>query len=407
MFSHYYPYKILDPVHGFIRFDAVEKKMIESVPFGRLHYINQLGMTYLVYPGAKHSRFEHSLGVMELSGRIFDALFAECNLIFDHDLDTESLLYWRAIVRMAALCHDLGHLPFSHTAESSLLGAGGHEQKTFELINSELCAPIFREIGEQAQEDLIKIAIGKEKLHAMGLDYEFDPLERLFSQIITDDNFGADRIDYLIRDASYTGVGLGHFDYQQLIDCLRILPSLEDEDELTLGVTGGGIQSVESLWMARYLMYARVYHHSKVGLYNMHMRRFMSEYYADHPLEDLKNYVRQIDSTILNALVISDKPDAQVLLRQREPFVEVALTQDQEEKVLENQTALMEKFHPELMIDCTSFGRSSRHFPVLFEGESLMESTQVSQFLREIPLGQKGVRVYVHADQAQNFSLQL
>ena len=66
--------KIYDPVHGFIPFDEFEKELIDSLPFQRLHYVHQLGIAYLVYPGATHTRFEHSLGVMELSSRIYDTL---------------------------------------------------------------------------------------------------------------------------------------------------------------------------------------------------------------------------------------------------------------------------------------------------------------------------------------------
>src|ERR1700679_1250919 len=118
--------KIYDPVHGFIRFNELEKKLIDSFAFQRLHYLHQLGIAYLVYPGATHTRFEHSLGVMELASLIFDRVTAKSTF----SIAPQNYEYWKQILRFAALCHDLGHLPFSHVAEKALLTKGGHEKWT-------------------------------------------------------------------------------------------------------------------------------------------------------------------------------------------------------------------------------------------------------------------------------------
>ena len=114
-------HEIRDPIHGFIRLDSQERKVLDSRPFQRLRHIHQLAMTYLIYPGATHRRFEHSLGVMELAGRVFDVITNPANL--DNDAARSVVTpgfdaaYWRRTVRMAALFHDTGHLPFSHAAE--------------------------------------------------------------------------------------------------------------------------------------------------------------------------------------------------------------------------------------------------------------------------------------------------
>ena len=116
-------HEIRDPVHTFVRLDSDERDVLNSRPYQRLRHIHQLAVSYLVYPGASHKRFEHSLGVMELAGRVFDVVTYQANLTDDiRDLlpEVESsakLQYWRKVVRMAALCHDIGHLPFSHAAE--------------------------------------------------------------------------------------------------------------------------------------------------------------------------------------------------------------------------------------------------------------------------------------------------
>src|SRR5437016_12008115 len=117
-------HEIRDAIHVFVRLDSDERKVLNSRPFQRLRHIHQLALSYLVYPGATHRRFEHSLGVMELAGRVFDIVTNPENLIgevrdqFTEIANEDTRRYWRRVVRMAALCHDLGHLPFSHAARS-------------------------------------------------------------------------------------------------------------------------------------------------------------------------------------------------------------------------------------------------------------------------------------------------
>ncbi len=360
-----YRFKICDPVHGFIRFNELEQRIIDSRPFQRLRYIRQMGVAYLVYPAANHTRFEHSLGVMELVTRIYNTICC--------DLPQEKVAYWRQILRIAALCHDMGHLPFSHTAEKVLLPDGGHEKMTLKMIRSEELRTIWQQIGEEAENDIIKLAVSDAGL-------ELSPVEKLLSQIITEDNFGADRIDYLIRDAYYTGVGYG-FDSRQLIDTLRILTV---EETLSLGVTAGGIQSVESLWIARYMMYSRVYQHPKSRVYTNHMIRFMGRHYdADAP------YLEQTDFVVLTRLLEMAKRgdyDARVLLKM-EPAYEAVSCQKPPD---------LSRFGEKVIVDASPLRKGRRVFPVLSDEGSVISSEEASPFLREIPIGGKPIQVYVH-----------
>ena len=120
-------HEIRDPIHVFVRLDSDERKVLNSRCFQRLRHIHQLALTYLVYPGASHKRFEHSLGVMELADRVYDVVTNTAHLTDDLRGRLPPLTiddqreYWRRVLRMAALCHDLGHLPFSHAAEKELL----------------------------------------------------------------------------------------------------------------------------------------------------------------------------------------------------------------------------------------------------------------------------------------------
>jgi uncharacterized protein len=380
-----YPFKICDPVHGFIRFGAFEQQVIDSAPFQRLRYIHQLGTVYLVYPGATHTRFEHSLGVMELVSRIYATLIAPHNQVVALDKNSEELHYWLLILRLAALCHDMGHLPFSHTAEKSLLPEGGHEQVTAKLICSAHLQKIWRQIGLQAENDILKLAITEPNAH-------LTPWEKMLSQIITEDNFGADRIDYLIRDGHYTGVGYGHFDYHQLIDSLRILVC---GSEPALGITASGIQSVESLWIARYMMYARVYYHPKARVYSNHMHRFMCRHYQATLSMRAEDYVRHTDYTLLTALSLAADQgdyDACCLLKREKAFQEVNLPESSHHILQELKTI----FGDDLFIDFISKSLPERLFPVFTEEGEVVVSSQSSSFLRNIPIGGKPLCLYIH-----------
>ena len=142
---------IRDPIHNFIRLDSDERRVLNSRPVQRMRHIHQLAMSYLVYPGTTHRRFEHSLGVMELAGRVFDVVTATHNVhptvreVVPEIATADSLGYWRKVLRMAALCHDIGHLPFSHAAEKELLPEGwNHERITTELILGDELAGIWQ-----------------------------------------------------------------------------------------------------------------------------------------------------------------------------------------------------------------------------------------------------------------------
>ena len=159
-------HEIRDPIHVFIRFDSDERKVIDSRPFQRLRHIHQLALTSLVYPGATHRRFEHSLGVMEVATRIYDVVTRPENI---HRESVQKIVprpeeykydYWRRVLRMAALLHDSGHLPFSHAAEKELLPEGwSHERLSLEIIRSNELKGLWNDLKING-EDVAKLAVG-------------------------------------------------------------------------------------------------------------------------------------------------------------------------------------------------------------------------------------------------------
>ena len=264
--------------------------VLNSRPFQRLRHIHQLALTYLVYPGATHKRFEHSLGVMELASRVFDVVVNQANISdkirksLEPLSSSDKLSYWRTVLRMAALCHDVGHLPFSHAAERKLLpNSWDHEKITRSIIESKEMLEIWSSLTPPLrQKDIVKLAVGPKK----ATDLTFSNWETILSEIITGDAFGVDRIDYLLRDSHHTGVGYGKFDHYRLIDTLRILPSTAtgkepDYNDPALGIEEGGLHSAEAMMLARYFMYTQVYFHQVRRIYDIHLMDFLGEWLKD------------------------------------------------------------------------------------------------------------------------------
>jgi HD superfamily phosphohydrolase len=162
-------HEIRHPIHVFVRLDNHEREILNSRPFQRLRHIHQLALAYLVYPGATHKRFEHSLGVMELAGRVFDVVTENATDEIRARLSAlnnpDELRWWRRVLRMAALCHDVGHLPFSHAAEKRLLPDGwDHERLTRAIISSDEMKAIWERITPPLRhEDIVKLAVGPKK----------------------------------------------------------------------------------------------------------------------------------------------------------------------------------------------------------------------------------------------------
>ena len=313
-----YSHEIRDPIHVFIHLNSDERRVVDTPQFQRLRHIHQLAMSYLVYPGATHKRFEHALGTMELATKVFDVVTDPRNvheqirsLIPEISLPPEGLGYWRRVLRMATLCHDIGHLPFSHAAEGELLPGGfNHERITAEIIKSEEMREIWISMTPPLHaEHIAKIAVGRK----INTDENYTDWENVLSEIIVGDAFGVDRMDYLLRDSLHTGVAYGRFDHHRLLDTIRILPPVPDETsesskEPAIGVMEGGIHSAQALLLARYFMYSQVYFHHIRVIYDNHLIDFLSKWLpgGKFPVEADK-LMQYTDTEVLNAIAIASK----------------------------------------------------------------------------------------------------
>lgn len=219
-----------DPVHAYVHVrDRVIWDLVATREFQRLRRIRQLGTTYLVFHGAEHSRFQHSLGVYEIVRRIVDDVF-EKGVLDERD---------RLVALSAALLHDVGHGPFSHAFEQVF--SLDHEQFTRRIILGETeINEVLRRVGEDFPQRVADV---------IAKTYENPLVVSLISSQID-----ADRMDYLQRDAYYTGVSYGHFDMERI---LRVMRPTEDG----IVIKSSGMHAVEDYIMSRYQMYWQVYFH--------------------------------------------------------------------------------------------------------------------------------------------------
>ena len=259
------------PVHGFIRFSENERKIIDHHLFRRLRWIRQLALTELVYPGAVHSRFEHSLGVMEVATRIFDSLAQTHGTLMEESFKTVEqlkdapLAKARQLVRLAALLHDTGHCCFSHAAEEVIHKDSDHEGLTVHVLTQDnlFGGLLNRQYFDQCSKLtswLIKPEAGK-----------FPPQLQVLRDIISG-QIDADRTDYLLRDSLHCGVDYGLFDYRRMIECLTLNPN--EYGGLEIALHRDGIHTFEALILARYQMNTQVYYHRLRRIYDLYLQEY-------------------------------------------------------------------------------------------------------------------------------------
>jgi uncharacterized protein len=238
---------IRDSLHGNLKLNEFEVKLIDTPQIQRLRRIKQLGFTYLVYPGANHTRFEHSIGSMYLASRLANSL----------NLSKEQ----KEMLRVCALLHDAGHGPFSHVSEGVL--EKSHEELTSKLIMKSELSEILSEKFDP--KEIIKLING----------------EGTLGHIISGD-LDVDRMDYLLRDSYYTGVAYGVIDVERLIHNMKL------EDNLILKAKG--VQAAESMLLARYFMYPSVYQHHTTRIINSIFRRCLNQLFKEEHIIPEKIY---------------------------------------------------------------------------------------------------------------------
>ncbi len=253
---------VLDPVHGYIEMDEIVQELLATPQMQRLRRIKQLGFSNLVYPGANHTRFEHSLGAMHLASMLMKNLDS-----IGEDKKKE--------IRAAALLHDVGHGPFSHVTENVIDKYTRRRHDDVKEI-----------IGKGEIKEVLKkhsISPGDLAKHVKG--------ETSLGQILSSE-IDVDRMDYLVRDAHYTGVAFGIVDYNRLINQMHFY-----EDRLV--VDYGGLKAAESLLVSRFWMNTSVYYHHVTRISEAMCSKAVEYMIKKGELDPAR--LRQMDDTDLTA----------------------------------------------------------------------------------------------------------
>jgi HD superfamily phosphohydrolase len=270
--------EIRDPVHGYVKMTEVERDLIDTPFVQRLRRVHQLAGSYLVYPGAVHTRFEHVVGAMHIAGQIAESLAPTSGI------DQEQVQE----VRIAALLHDVGHGPFSHMYEEVLAEKTDvtHEDISQRIVLETQIRDVLERNGFSAKK-MSAFAVGKESRRP-----------RFMNEIIAG-GLSADIMDYLLRDSYFTGVEYGKVDIRRVIDSLQVA-------EGRLAVENAALYAFEALLLARYEMFKAVYFHRTVRAAELMLVQSMK--LADDALgltdlSDLNGYLELTDEIVLHRLV--------------------------------------------------------------------------------------------------------
>ncbi len=417
--THEHRIRIRDPIHGTIGITEEEKAVIDSRFFQRLRSVRQLGFGELAYPGATHTRHAHSIGAMHVASRLLDAVFAEAGL------DETTQTRFRAAVRAAVLCHDLGHMPFSHASEriapvrarlklpawltpSGTEGQAHHEDFTARILLDSSLSPVvtaaYAPLGVTPQL-LTSLISGCTPPQGAGFTsggIDWTPLLRA----VVSGELDADRMDYLLRDSFYTGVNYGRYDLEWISQNLK---PAEKDGRAYLALSKAAAFAFEDFLLSRYHMFLSVYlHHTAVSFDHM-LQRFYEEARGEFEIPaDPQAFLECDDVALISALRRSQNPWAKRIVT-RQGFKRVAEFTERDEgydlDALSNAlgAAGIEHFSVESSSTLSKYTAAGESPPLYILDPSTGRLTEVAKYT---PLYQRYAgavllsRVYVRPDQA-------
>lgn len=396
--------EIRDPIHGAVELDRAEASLVHQPFVQRLRMIRQVGFSHLPFPGANHTRYAHCLGVMHVAGRAFDRAYQDWT--FDHP---EARERFRACVRLAALCHDLGHPPFSHCTEFAMpplaeLGItfyrsqpgdqmASHEDFTIAILeHSALGKAIDEGFPCTAQHVAALISddvrVPDDFFRDGGLDHR-----RLLSQIISSE-LDADRLDYLVRDAYFTGAQYGMVDVRWILSNLSAHAA---HGQVWLALESPALYAFEDFLVARHHMFLQVYFHHKSVVYEEMLKRYVLQ--AADPWRitpDLDAYLYLDDVALEAHLRQVDDPWARRIVERREYRRVVERHGPTHQVNVERQAQALEDAGIDTIVSAST-GRLSRY--------ALARRLRVDRpiYVRERLPGQRATRVLTLAEASTVF----
>src|SRR6266851_425798 len=408
--------RVRDPIHGTISASEDEKAIIDHPFFQRLRHIKQLGFGELAFPGATHTRLAHSLGAMHVSSRLFDAVAARSTL------GAQALTRFRAAVRAAVLCHDLGHMPLSHASEQIapprqqlglpewIPGArsrASHEDFTAKIVlDSSLAEVIHRsfakyDITPESIASLITGASAPRGGEFVDRGIDWAPLLKA----LVAGELDADRMDYLLRDSFYTGVNYGRYDLDWIV---QNLSPAEKDGKAHLALSRAAVFAFEDFLLSRYHMFVSVYYHQTTVSFDYMLRRYYEETTGEFEIpSDPERFLTCDDVALQYALRHSQKPWAKrIVTRQGYKLLAQFTERDEGYDLVALERALREAGLQHFSVQ--SLGVLSKYFdsgasPGLFVLD--LSSGRLTEISKYTPLYQRYSaavqlsRIYVRPDQ--------
>lgn len=361
---------IRDPVYYDIPINSSEVSIMDTPEFQRLRNIKQTGLTSMVYPSANHVRFEHSIGCMHIAGEVSKNV----GEVVDSQL-----------TRLAALLHDIGHPPFSHTLE---IYGYSHEYYTRKKIKK-------MDFDNYTSKEITDV------LQSKG-----------FEGALLSGDIDIDRIDYLLRDSYHTGVAYGSIDYNRLIRCI----SLYEDNIPKLGILGKGVVAAESLLIARYQMYSTVYMHPTSRISETMLKNAVIHGIKEG-LFKVKDLSKMDDIDLVSALRNSEGEGNKLIkmIDRRElfkniltikyedlsPYEKWILINIDEEDIRGVEKELSEKFGIDIFLDIPPYPKISEHRIVVLTNNKkyrLDEISPIAKNLKWAYMKSWDVRIYGPCD---------
>lgn len=380
--------EIRDVVHGSVAIETGELPIIDSRYFQRLRQIKQLGFAEFSFPSATHNRYIHSLGAMETATQAFSCIFGEA-------LKTQPATYarFRAVVRLAALLHDIGHGPLSHTTEFAMPLARDfghpipdlvadlprdeqvtHEDYTLKIILASGLTPMIQKAGAIHGFKPIHVAALIEPRIKIDDDFFQDTIQGekadfrpILSQLISSE-LDADRMDYLRRDSLHAGVSYGQYEFDWLV---RNLTWHVKGGKCYLGLQHRALYSFEDFLISRFHMFLMVYFHYKSVIFDTMLAQYFEGPNCDYALPaDVEKYCECNDAHLFSHLAKSKDPWARRISEKR-PYrmlIELHSGIPATRTAQQNQLALVEEIEADLrkrkihFLTNTTTGELSKYF---------------------------------------------
>lgn len=432
--------QIRDPVHGPIDFDPSEAQVINHPWFQRLRQIRQLGFAELSFPGATHHRFLHSLGVVYVISRAFDSIFQPHKLeAAGLKIPGDQIFNFRKLVRLAALLHDIGHGPLSHSCEalmppvtqlqlpiqnslrlnSSLLTQKNdqwerqatHEDYTLKIIlDSDLTSVLekaYPEINPYHAALLLQPHLVPRDNFFLAGGYDWRPI---LSQLISSE-LDCDRMDYLERDSYFCGTNYGKIDFQWLIS--QMLPFAESTEKCVyLAVSKRALYTIDDFLLARHHMYLMVYYHHKSVIFEEFLNRYARESSGEFQLPaGLDTYMETTDQRLYQALQKSNNPWAKRIIDKKAMKVLIELHFDEYDPYLDH---LSQRLHQENIFHislCSSaqlsrYGATRKAWPIFVVDpyvwwQQPMRLEQATEIFKKYEKARNIYRIYVNPEDLQ------